>query len=221
MNEPSGPLRRSFLGAAGLAAAAALPDVAAGAQAGAAGGAPTAFTHWLDGIGGKQRQLFDVTEPNQGFGLLWAWAFLLTGPEAYGLPEKELGVVIVLRHGGLPLALTDAVWRKYHLGEMFHLTDPATKAPATRNYFVNSRPGDMLVPEASLDRLIARGAKVGACNLALTVYSGMAAKRIGRPAEAVKQEWLAGLVPGVQMVPSGIVAVNGAQSRGCAYCFAG
>jgi len=29
------------------------------------------------------------------------------------------------------------------------------------------------------------------------------------------------MVPGIQLVPSGVLAVNGAQARGCAYCFAG
>jgi intracellular sulfur oxidation DsrE/DsrF family protein len=44
---------------------------------------------------------------------------------------------------------------------------------------------------------------------------------MGLPPDQVRQEWIAGLVPGVQLVPSGIVAVNGAQARGCAYCYAG
>jgi intracellular sulfur oxidation DsrE/DsrF family protein len=44
---------------------------------------------------------------------------------------------------------------------------------------------------------------------------------MGLQPDAVKQEWIAGLLPGVQVVPSGVVALNGAQSRGCSYCFAG
>jgi len=29
------------------------------------------------------------------------------------------------------------------------------------------------------------------------------------------------VLPGVQVVPSGVLAINGAQARGCTYCFAG
>lgn len=221
----SGTLRRHFLGAAALGATMGLPELAAAAAAAEPGhgGAEAAngFISWLDSIGGKQRQLFDMPQPNQGFGLIWSWVLLLTGPEAFGVPEKDIGVVIVLRHEAIPLALNDAMWRKYRLGEAFKITDPTSKAPAERNFYVASKPGDLFVPEASLDKLMARGAKISACNMALTVYSGLVAKRMGLPAEQVKQEWISGLVPGVQVVPSGVVAINGAQSRGCAYCYAG
>jgi intracellular sulfur oxidation DsrE/DsrF family protein len=40
------------------------------------------------------------------------------------------------------------------------------------------------------------------------------------PAE-VKKEWLASLLPGVHVVPSGVWAIGRAQEHGCAYCFAG
>ena len=38
---------------------------------------------------------------------------------------------------------------------------------------------------------------------------------------AVKKEWVAGVLPGIQVVPSGVWAVGRAQEHGCAYCFAG
>lgn len=219
------PHRRDLLGGiAVLGAAAGFAD--RGAQAAESGSpmgdnAPTDFVKWLDSIGGKQRQMFDMPEPNQGWGLIWSWVFLATGPEAYGLPEKELGVVIVLRHNGLPLAFNNATWSKYKLGEVFKADDPASKAPATRNIYFASKEGDMLLPDASIDRLIARGVKVGACAAAIDFFSGMVAKKMGVPHEQVSKDWIAGLIPGVQVVPSGVVALNGAQSRGCGYCFAG
>ena len=40
------------------------------------------------------------------------------------------------------------------------------------------------------------------------------------PAE-VKKDWVAGVLPGIQLVPSGVLAVNRAQEHGCTYCFAG
>jgi hypothetical protein len=210
------PHRRDLLALGAVAGLAELPPAAA-----EPGKPVSEFGRWLDSIDGKQRQLFDVPEPNQGFGLIWSFVFLLTGPQAFGVAENELGVVVVMRHNGIPLALNDAMWSKYKLGAFFKLTDPATKAPATRNFFVSSGPGDLVVPDAALDRLLARGVRAGACNMAITVYSGIIAKQQGLPADQVRNEWIANLVSGVQLVPSGIVAINGAQSRGCGYCFAG
>ena len=62
---------------------------------------------------------------------------------------------------------------------------------------------------------------MGACDVALTVYSAGAAKKMGLAPEAVKQEWVAGLLPGVQVVPSGVLGVARSQELGCVYCFAG
>jgi intracellular sulfur oxidation DsrE/DsrF family protein len=69
--------------------------------------------------------------------------------------------------------------------------------------------------------LIASGALVGVCNVALTVYSAMVAQKMGADPAAVKADWVAGLLPGCQVVPSGVLAVARSQEKGCAYCFAG
>lgn len=127
----------------------------------------------------------------------------------------------MLRHGAIPLGLQSGMWAKYKLGETFKITDPATKAAALRNRFTGVKPGELLLPGMAIDELAAKGVLFGICNVALTVFSGMVAKNMGLQADAVKQEWVANLVPAVQVVPSGVIAVNRAQERGCAYCFAG
>ena len=40
-----------------------------------------------------------------------------------------------------------------------------------------------------------RGAMFCACNLALSVYSGMVAKKMGLDPEAVRKEWVSGVLP--------------------------
>jgi intracellular sulfur oxidation DsrE/DsrF family protein len=37
----------------------------------------------------------------------------------------------------------------------------------------------------------------------------------------IKQEWVKGLLPDVEVVPSGVWAVGRTQEHGCSYCFAG
>jgi intracellular sulfur oxidation DsrE/DsrF family protein len=41
---------------------------------------------------------------------------------------------------------------------------------------------------------------------------------MGLKAADVKQEWLQGLLPGIQPVPSGVWAIGRAHEHGCAYC---
>jgi intracellular sulfur oxidation DsrE/DsrF family protein len=147
--------------------------------------------------------------------------FLLTGQQGYGVPESDLGVVVVLRHNAIPIGLNDSMWTKYKLGEMFKIDDPATKAPALRNPFVNVKAGDLPLPDMALEKLSARGVKFGVCAMAIRHFSSVVAHKMGLDAEKVRQEWVAAALPGVQVVPSGVLAVNGAQARGCTYCFAG
>jgi len=59
------------------------------------------------------------------------------------------------------------------------------------------------------------------CNVALTVLSGKLAQAGGVSAEVAKKEWVAGLVPGMTLVPVGVLAVNRAQEKGCTYCYGG
>jgi intracellular sulfur oxidation DsrE/DsrF family protein len=213
--------RRDFLGLAATAAAAGLGAMVpvTGAVA-AADAASTDFTRWLDSIPGTYKQLYDMPEVNKGMGLVWSWAFFMTGAPAYGVPESDLGVVVVLRHDAIPLALNDSAWAKYKLGEFFKIEDPDSKAAAVRNPFY-LKPGGIPVPDAALQKLIARGVKVAACNLALTVYSGLVAQKMGLKHDDVKKDWTDAVLPGIQVVPSGVVACNGAVSRGCVYVFAG
>ena len=222
--EPSND-RRTFLSNIAVSAATlGFANVATAAQAADTPPnveAPTEFQVWLSSITGKHRQVYDAPEPNNGMALIWSYVYLLTAAQGYNVPESDVGVVVVLRHAAIPIGFQDALWVKYKLGEVFKINDPATKTAALRNPFNNINPDDMPIPDAALDKLVTRGVKFGICNMAITVYSGRVAKQMDLPAEKVKQEWIEGVLPGVTVVPSGVVAVNGAQSRGCTYCFAG
>src|SRR2546422_937461 len=98
---------------------------------------------------------------------------------------------------------------------------PRSQAPAVRTPVANMQPGDFPIAGVGIDELLAKGALVGVCSIALTLNAGMIAKKLGTDGAAVKQEWVASLFPGVQIVPSGVIAANRAQEKGCADCFAG
>src|SRR5437868_1317037 len=108
--------RRAFLGnmAAG-AAALGLMSIPSAVKA-----APALFQdpsgdadEWFKKVKGKHRIVFDVTKPNDLMPFAWPKVFLLTNA-ATGTPAKDNGVVVVLRHEGIPYAFEDRLWTKYN-----------------------------------------------------------------------------------------------------------
>ena len=220
--------RRGFLGrlaagaaALGLGGLVAPTEAAAERRVAPRTPANPEFEAWLNKMTGKHKMLYDVPEPNSGFGFAWARIFLNTTNETYGTTDAENTVVIVLRHNAIPFGMKSDMWPKYKLGEAFKINDAATNAAAARNPFAYVKPGDLPFPGMAVDELVAKGVLFGICNMALTFYSAQMAKKTAMQAETIKKDWVANLLPGVQVVPSGVIAINRAQEKGCAYCFAG
>ena len=59
------------------------------------------------------------------------------------------------------------------------------------------------------------------CNAAMTVFSAIVADSMKMKPEDVLKDWTANVIPGFQIVPSGVWAVGRAQEHKCAYAFAG
>jgi intracellular sulfur oxidation DsrE/DsrF family protein len=180
---------------------------------------------WFNKIKGKHRIVFDAPNPHGIFLFAWPKIFMLTNA-ATGTQEKDCSVVVVLRHETIPYAMENHLWDKYKFGEVFKADDPLTKAPATRNPFWKPKPGDFKVPgignvAIGINELQDSGVLFCVCDMALTVYSAVVANNTGQDAAAVKKDWVAGLLPHIQPVPSGVWAVNRAQEHGCSYCFVG
>ena len=175
---------------------------------------------WPSPLKGRHRQVVDAYAPNDGFPLAFGFTFLATnGPASATLVPAT--AVIVLRHTAFPIALGHEMWRKYKIGESLNITDPETKALAVKNPFFEPKPGVLLVDDMALDRLLAAGTIVGACNVALKVLSGKLAANAGVSAEEAAKEWAANVVAGITVIPSGTWGVNRAQERGCTYCAGG
>lgn len=177
---------------------------------------------WLKkGIKGKHRIVYDGPEPHQAFPIIWTWAYYLTNNQT-GTPDEDMTGVCVLRHNAIPLAMKDDAWSKYKFGEMFKITDNIAKAPAVRNPYYEPQEGDYPVPGIDgIKRLQERGALFCVCDLAITVMSGFAAQATGMKHEEINAEWRAAILPGIQVVPSGVWALGRAQELGCGYIYAG
>lgn len=188
---------------------------------------------WFDKIKGHHRVVYDVPEPHMIFPFAWPKVFLMTN-HMTGTPEDDCGVVVVLRHSAICYAMTDPVWEKYNFAELFGAKDhgPAFKAADAaeasrhRNPFWNTKEGDFKVPgigavPIGIRELQASGVMFCVCDAAITVNANGYAMKNGADATAVRQEWVDHLIPGIQVVPSGVWALGRAQEHGCAYIFAG
>lgn len=180
---------------------------------------------WFKGVKGSHKIVFDATGPNGMMPFAWPRVFTLTNA-ATGTPEKDCGVVVILRHNAIPYALNNQLWEKYKFGEMFKIYEEDGKTPATKNPFWQPAAGTYKVPgigpvQIGINELQDTGVKFCACAMAITVFSAVVGMQTKQDAATVKNEWMAGLLPGVPAMPSGVWAVGRAQEHGCAYCFAG
>ena len=213
--------RREFMGVAAAMAAIGAGVSLPTSTAMAAKGPSTGFTRWLDSINGTHKIVLDMREPNHGEAFAWAWVWLYTAPQAYEVPESDVGVALVLRHNAIPIALGDSAWEKYKLGEVFGIDDPDTGKPAVKNPFYLTISGEGFLPDMAIQKLIGRGVAIAACDMAIHHYSGVIAKKAGLPHEDVLADWNKAVLPGITHAPSGLVACQGAVSRGCTYLYAG
>jgi intracellular sulfur oxidation DsrE/DsrF family protein len=188
---------------------------------------------WFAKVKGKHRIVFDTTEPHGLFPFAWPKVFLLTNA-ATGSSEKDCTAVVILRHNAIPFAIQDSLWAKYKFKDLFKIGDlgpgfraaDAATAMTTRNPFWNTKSGDFAMPvfgdlPIGIKDLQASGVMFCVCDAALTVFTGMVAMQTNGNAADIKKEWIDNLIPGVQVVPSGVWAVGRAQEHGCAYCFVG
>lgn len=176
--------------------------------------------NWFKKIKGKHRIVYDGSMPHHGFPIIWNWAFYLTN-NGTGTPDEDMTAMTVLRHNAIPFALNDALWVKYNLGKMFNV-HKADGSPYTRNPYYIPQEGDFPMPMIEgLKRMQERGALFCVCDLAIKVYSNAAAMEMGLDSKAVYEEWIAAILPEIQLVPSGVWALGRAQEHGCGYIFAG
>ena len=219
--ESSSTPRRGFLGR--LAAGAV--GLAAGGLVTKAGAQPRGridslwADSWIKRINGDRRQVFDAMEINSGLPLAMAYLWIQSNHEADQIDMDEICAVVVLRHNAIAMAMNTTIWAKYQLGAANQITDPLTKQPATRNIY-SAAMGFPMAPfaNAAIDKMVAAGVIFCACNVALNVASADAAAKAGVTKEVALQDWTAGVLPGITVVPSGVYAVGRAQDKECRYC---
>ena len=164
--------------------------------------------------------VFDAVSTNDGLPIVYTFNFMSTNNQT-GTPDDQLSALVVFRSKAILAALNDNAWNKYKLGKLFKVIDYSTNAPAERNLFWEPREGEMPNPGMSIKTLQERGVKFCVCETAITLTSRQYAISKSLDPLQIKKEWIASLLPGIQVVPSGVWALGRAQEHDCAYCYAG
>ncbi|MGB2086594.1 MAG: Tat (twin-arginine translocation) pathway signal sequence containing protein [Flavobacteriaceae bacterium] len=176
---------------------------------------------WFKKIKGKHRIAYDGSQPHGGLPVIWNWAFYTSNNET-GSSDSDITAMTVLRHTGIAFAFNSKLWAKYKLGAHFNVKDPQTGEASLRNYLYAPQKGDMPLPAIDgIKRMQERGGLFCVCNLAISVHAGILSKKMNLDSQSVYKELTEGLLPGVQLVPSGVWALGRAQENGCGYIFAG
>jgi hypothetical protein len=171
---------------------------------------------WLDRFKGQHKQAFDLGSFDLSVDtpLRVPTNYFDTFREVYRLEAPQLSVAIGISARAFPMNASDALWEKYALGERSGVKDPATGKPATRNMFLGDKAGGDAVTVRGLQ---AKGALFWQCNVALGNVASQLARAAGKPVADVRAELIAGLNPGVVLVPSHTMAIGLVQERGLTY----
>jgi intracellular sulfur oxidation DsrE/DsrF family protein len=170
---------------------------------------------WLSRITGRHKQVYDIAELGDGQGLRTIRNYLNAYRDVFNLNPPEVTAVAAMIDGGL-INFNDAIWTKYGFGEESKTKDPQTGAWATRNIFRHAEAGQPLA-DSSVEALQARGVIFWQCNNALKGLTRRMATKMQMAPDAVRAELIAGLLPGVYLVPAHTMAIGMAQEHGCTY----
>jgi len=168
---------------------------------------------WMDELKAQHKQVFDLGEIDlvaDARPLRFPRNYLDTFRDVYALEFPDVKTIVGISGRAFEINASDRLWEKYALGERSKIIDPLTMKPAVRNVFMDD-------PTIGVKALQARGTIFWQCNIALTNIAGQLAAARKLQAAEVRADLLAGLNPGVRLVPSHVMAVGLVQERSVTY----
>jgi len=206
--------RRSFMSVfASLTGVLAVQGRFVPALAQAPAGATQFDLSWLDQLKGQHKQVFDYGSFDLSADarpLRFVRNYLDPYRDVFHLQSPQINTAVGISRPAFPINASDTIWQKYKLGERWNIMDPMTKQPAVRNIYLSD--GDV-----SVKALQERGTVFWQCNVALGNVVQELAQATKSPAPEVRAELIAGLVPGVKLVPSHVLAIGLVQEKGFTY----
>src|SRR5262245_55776179 len=170
---------------------------------------------WFDTLPGRHRMFFDATSPlGAQEAAQFANNFFTANKNGYGIEDKELAVVIGLRHNAIAFAFNDSIWAKYGavMAENAKFTDPKTNQAPTTN-----------LRSQSYEALAKRGVHFAFCDMSAHRIAGVIGRKVEKTMDEIYKEIAPHAVGGSagHFVPAGIVAVNRSQERGYSIAYVG
>jgi len=168
---------------------------------------------WMDELKAQHKQVFDLGEVDlvaDARPLRFPRNYLDTFRDVYALEYPDIKTIVGISGRAFPINASDRLWEKYALGERSKIIDQLTMKSAVRNVFMDDR-------TLGVKSLQARGTIFWQCNIALTGIAQQLAAARQLPAAEVRADLLAGLNPGVRLVPSHVMAMGLVQERGVTY----
>ena len=179
----------------------------------------TTSPDWMDELTAPHRTVFDVAAHKNGKPLAQARNYLNAWRDAFTVPEKDINLVIGVHGEGIPFVLNDAFWTRFKIGEQYEVTDGSTKKAATGNSFTmaHAASAGLVSPEQSVEALQKRGVRFLICNNTINGATAKLSAAGFGTADEIKPAIIAGLLPGVMIVPAMVVALTQLQERGVKY----
>jgi len=168
---------------------------------------------WIEELKGRHKQVFDMADTDPAAEpppLRLPRNYLDAFRDVYKLEFQEVRTVVGISGHAFPVNASDRLWEKYALGERYKIIDPVTKKPAVRNVFMDDA-------TLGVKALQARGTIFWQCNIALNAIAQQLAQPRGLSTADVRVDLLAGLNPGVRLVPSHVMALGLVQEHGATY----
>ena len=214
MSTPFTPNRRSFMSVlTSLAGLTALHVTGTEAAAQAPAGAQNWDLSWIDGLKGKHKQVFDMADSDPASEpppLRLPRNYMDGFRDVYTQSFPDIQTVVGISGRAFNVNASDRLWEKYALGERSKITDPVTGKPSIRNLYLDD-------PTLGVKALQARGTIFWQCNIALNGVAQQLATARTLPLAEVRADLVAGLNPGVTLVPSHVMALGLVQERGATY----
>jgi intracellular sulfur oxidation DsrE/DsrF family protein len=188
---------------------------------------PTRHTQddWMDLVQGQHRTVIDcAAAAAAGTGVFYANNIFTANRNGYQLADRDVAVIVVLRHEATTFAYNDAIWAKYGsvLGSLGRVADPRTSRPPAVNPLDSREFAPAMTNNGvTASSLASRGARFAVCDMATNRIAGVIAAAVKSTQPEIYKELVANLLPNGQMVAAGVVAISRAQERGYSMLSAG
>lgn len=177
-------------------------------------------------VNAEHKQVFQSTVPLLVGGSASLYMHMQNSMNAYqfSLGLGSLATLGVLLGPSIVYGLNDSMWKKYGLGSGV-VGQALGLAPTNVYYYATSKldpsanPDDPsgMYQDWSAQAVLKRGGQFFVCHNAMSAVAMVVAAKVKSDTKTVLADWEKNVLPGFQMIPAGVAAVQQAQENGWKY----